>query len=362
MPFGAEQTQYLPPPDAWVERITSGLATYYDNSADAAMREKFDAIARSGMGTFTSLKDRISSFVSAPRLNAAANHFFDASKAAVQMKLSQLYANRGYFITSLGTTLAQTALEAGLGAALVKVPGGKTIASYVGQKAFEDKFAEIQRDKLNDMRASLGQASDPRDTGAIYKSFVAPNEAKEAAGGAFDTYVNLGGLLATLGGAKPIQSWAEAVTFPERAFEARKLASQLNVQLVAVESYLACMRSHLTEVQKVVQQYRAQLAGTLRTGVQQTLQKAFMEGRGAGVKALTAAANKAGGVNRIGVMDFPPSAAHSDATGSIQDPATLLGACIANAAAQGIYAGFNDMYYRSRNLSPVRPGLPVREF
>ncbi|HVB40009.1 MAG TPA: hypothetical protein VNE83_03855 [Terriglobales bacterium] len=363
MPYGADQTAYIPPPEAWLDKIITGLTQYYENAADTAMRETFDLIARSGMGSATGLKDRVSSFLSAPRINAATNNFFDSCKAKVQMKLGELYANKVYYKSFLGATAAQNALEFGIGTLLTKVPGGKSIASLISGALFADTFNEIQNNKLNELRTSLGQAQD-RQTSGVYKSFTSPNEAKEAAARAFDAFLQVDGILKTVGGAKPIQSWAEAVTFPERIFEARKLASKLNVQLVALESYLNCMRSHLVEVQKLAHQYRTQLPITLREGVNETLKKAYAEGRGAGVKAITAATNKAGGINKLGAMDFPPRSLHSDASALNPDPASLLATCIANAMAQGLYAGFADMYYRSKGipLASVPTGPVQRQF
>lgn len=364
MPVGDAQTAYIPPPDAWLEKIVTGLTQYYENAADAAMREVFNTMARSGMGSATGFKDKVSTFFSAPNINSAANNYFDSCKAKVQMQLNQLYANKAYYKSFLGATAAQAALEFGIGAVLTKIPGGKTIASLIGNAAFEDTFKEIQNDKLNESLGQLGQAKDPASGSGIYKSFVSPNEAKEAAAGAFDNYVAVDGILKTVGGANPIKSWAEAVTFPERIFEARKLASKLNIQLVALESYLTCMRSHLVEVQKLAYQYREQLPTTMREGVNATLKKAYDEGRGAGLKALLASANKAGGINKLGIFDdaFPPSAPHSTATGMIQDPASLLAACIANALAQGLYGGYSDMYYRSKGIPVAARGPVQRQF
>lgn len=262
--------------------LAKGLVEFYQESWDAGIKGLFDSIAQSNQGAATAAWDRFYSWATSPRRKSQ-EMFLEYYMAACRASASRLWTQASFFTPVWD--IAKTALSALAGK--IPIPLVGTVVSAIMNKAvLDDKAIESQLRALDEGKALLDKRQGVKPA-AGRSNFQSAGEAKQAAATAFDTYVSLIGYIKTL--SRPLQTWGDAITYPEQVFDMQAAASRLAVALHAVAMYTEGMRMQLLQLQHESQNYIEQLPQTMEKCVNSVLADAYARGRAAGTKQFLAA-------------------------------------------------------------------------
>ena len=338
-----DQHPAYPHPDA-MEKFIDLSIKVYDSCMDDAIRDKFDVMARSGMGTFAKGFDWVKSALADSTSGAS---FSDALKTEINSlgQSSALWNNlRGQVSTAVVSGLAQK----------IPIPVLGSLVALAAEKGFmEDYRRDLQNEALNE-----GFAQSRISTEGVLKSFHSPDEAAKATADMFTQYTRLMNHIRRISSTGPEPNADSITEFPFLLAWARQLASGVRVNLYAVERYVAVMQDRLNRVDKAIVEARTQLRKTIAERMCSALQGAYSIGR---VKALTYVVeqfNKKGqipGVESSHAMEEQPIVLSQYATGApVQLAARLAALMVFNATARGFNANLKKYYAEQDNLGRPR--------